>query len=91
MTTKQLILNDGTTYNGSDCGYADGFLWCNIQDHRLSDVVITFLNPENTCHIVYQDPVEMLEYDGFTEVVVMLNNERGCAICLTKPTETGAV
>ena len=91
MTGRRIKLHNGATYEDSTCGYADGFLWCYIQNHTLQEVVSTFFDSTATCEIVFEYGEKADTYEGFTFVRFMQPSETGCEICLTKQANIGGV
>ena len=77
-------MNNGVTYENSSCGYSDGFLWCYIVGHTLSEVAITFIDPTATDVIIFEYGEMSDTYEGYTFVRFMQSSENGCDICLTK-------
>lgn len=86
---QKITMNDGTVFDNSGCGYSEGFLWCYLTGYALQDVAGTFFNADATGHIVYEYPLETIEYDGYTSVKAMMATEKGCSICLCKNTTGG--
>lgn len=81
---KQIRMADGTVYENADCGYADGFLWCYLPGADLAGVAGVFLNAAATRHIVFQYGGMSAEYDGFTSVRILRQDEDCCRVCLEK-------
>ena len=79
---RRIILKDGTTFEDSGCGYADGFLWCYITGLTLQDVVQTMMNPEKTVKIVYEYGEMSDTYEGFTNMFLIRQSETGCDVCM---------
>ena len=85
MSGTKIKLHDGTTYEDSTCGYADGFLWCYINGLSMAQVANKFFDPAATDQIVFEYGEMSDTYEGFTFVRFMQATETGCSICLTKP------
>lgn len=86
MTGRRIKLNNGTVYEGGECGYADGFLWCFIKDRSIQDVALVFLDEEATRVIEFEYGTMKDVYTGFTSVFSFQTQDPGCAVCMTKPT-----
>ena len=84
MTGVRVILHDGTVYDGSTCGYAEGFLWCYIVGFSLAEVSSEFFNTAATDEIVFEYGEMSVTYEDFTVVQFMQATEAGCNICLVK-------
>ena len=84
MTGVRVCLHDGTVYDGSTCGYAEGFLWCYIVGFSLAEVSSEFFNTAATDEIVFEYGEMSVTYEDFTVVQFMQATEAGCNICLTK-------
>lgn len=84
MTGVRVKLHDGTVYEGSTCGYSEGFLWCYIVGLSMADVASEFFNTAATDLIVFEYGEMSTTYEDFTNVRFMQATETGCSICLTK-------
>lgn len=87
MTGRRIRMNDGTVYEGSECGYADGFLWCFITGHTLAETAPEFLKAAATERIVFEYGEMTDTYDGYTEIQTMISTADGCNICLKQPAQ----
>ena len=85
MGERKIFLNNGTVFDNSNCGLADGYLWCWIKGSTLEEVVPLFFNPENTKTIKYQIGTTFASYIGYTSVRFTRRDSDGCSICMTKP------
>lgn len=85
-TGRRVILADGTTYEGAECGLAGGFLWIYIhEDLNLQDVATVFFNPGKTARILFEYGEMASSYDDMTQVTHLMKQSDGeIAICLTK-------
>ena len=75
MADTQLILKDGTTYNDSDCGYADRRIWCWIKNATFAQVFADFSDPEKTAEIRRVSGYSTTVYSGFTDMDVIRKTE----------------
>lgn len=82
---RKLILNDGTILEGSEAGYADGFLWLYITGMSLQDAAIMAFNPEKTRKITFQYENMQEIYEGFTVCTNLHIDQDGLvSVCLKK-------
>lgn len=82
---RKLILNDGTILEGSEAGYADGFLWLYITGMSLQDAAIMAFNPEKTRKIAFWYENMHDDYEGFTECVnLSISHDGNVSVCLKK-------
>lgn len=87
MTTgRRIKLNNGVVYEDGKCGYADGFLWCYIEDQSIQDIALVFLDKEATKRIEFEYGTMKDTYIGFTEVFSFQTQDSGCSVCMTRPT-----
>lgn len=81
---RRLILNDGTVWEGSECGWAQGFLWLFLHGIGIEEAEPVIRNPEATEKIVFEYGEMRDEYDGYTRVKVIQEEDYGCSVCLTR-------
>lgn len=65
---RKIILNDGTVYEDSDVGFADGVIWCFIKNKTIVDVFHDFSDPAKIEKIVYEYGEDQKVYEGFTHL-----------------------
>ena len=63
---RELIMNDGTVYSDSECGYADHQLWCYVKNSNLTDVFAVFSDSSKTEKIIFRYGSTEEIYTGFT-------------------------
>lgn len=81
---RRLIMNDGTVWDESECGYADGFLWLFLHDVETEEAETVVRNPEATKKIIFEYGEMQDEYTGFSNVQIIRDEAYGCSVCLTK-------
>lgn len=86
MPGRKLILNDGTILEGSEAGYADGFLWLYLVGLSIQQAAAIAFNPDKTRKIIFQYDTMQDTYDGFTDCVDIHMNYDGSqvAVCMKK-------
>ena len=82
---RRLRMNDGTVWEGSECGYAQGFLWLFLHGIGIPEAEPVVRNPEATGKIIFEYGEMRDEYDGYTEVKRILEEADGCSVCLGRP------
>ena len=89
MEGRQLILNDGTTIDGGEAGYADGFLWMWFGGMTLQEAAALVFDPVKTEKIIFQYGEMQDTYDGFTSCrSISINTDGRISVCMTR--EVGA-
>ena len=83
-TGRRIILADGTIYEDSNAGYADGSLWLYLTGVSMIDAWPGVADPEKTAEIVYEFGEESITYDGYTSIQILMATENGCKACLRK-------
>ena len=83
-TGRRIIMNDGTTWEDSECGYADGFLWLYLHGVQLSDAFPIVNDPNATKKIIFEYGEMSDKYTGFKKLQTIRNEDYGCSVCLTK-------
>lgn len=81
---RRLIMNDGTVWEGSECGLAQGFLWLFLHEIGTAEAEPVIRKPEATGKIVFEYGEMKDEYIGFTTVNVIREEDYGCSVCLSK-------
>lgn len=67
MDGRSLILADGTTYPGGECGYADGVLWCYLPAGTdVAKVFADFTDPAKTARITFDYTLKAVTYEHQT-------------------------
>lgn len=87
MDGRRLILNDGTTLERGEAGYAEGFLWCYIPNFTMQQAASLFLDSDKTEKIIFQYGDMQDEYDGFTNCVSISTAGTTVSVCMTKGAE----
>ena len=82
---RRIRMNDGTVWEDCECGYAQGFLWLFLHGIGIREAEPVVRNPEATKKIVFEYGEMRDEYDGYTEVKVILEEADGCSVCLSRP------
>jgi hypothetical protein len=83
-TGQRLILNDGTTLENAEAGYANGVLWCYVPGITTQQAAALFFDPAKTQKIIFQYGEMQNVYEGFTVVTAMLQDEDQVSIGLRK-------
>ena len=81
---RRIRMNDGTVWEGSECGYAQGFLWLFLHGIGIREAGPVVLDPEATEKIVFEYGEMQDEYNGYTCVKVIRDDDDGCSVCLTR-------
>lgn len=78
MNGRYTELADGTKYQGAECGYSEGVLWCFIPGGAdFLQVFQDFANPEKTSRIEFHYGEMTDEYTGFTDFRGAMKNLDG--------------
>ena len=83
-TGRRIIMNNGTTWEDSECGYADGFLWLFLHGVTLQEAYQVVTNPDATEKIIFEYGEMSDEYSGYNNLQIIRNEDFGCSACLTK-------
>lgn len=83
---RRIVLADGTVFEDSDAGYADGVLWCNInvKDMSFNQVAEIFSDEEKTKKIRYEYGAMNDEYRRFVVVYTIILRDYGYDVALMK-------
>lgn len=83
-TGRRIIMNDGTTWEDSECGCADGFLWLRLHGVQMQDAFPVVSDPNATKKIIFEYGEMSDKYTGYKTLQIIRNEEFGCSVCLTK-------
>lgn len=75
MVGTKLVLKDGTTYEDSECGYADRRLWCWLNNTTFVKAFADFSDPSKTSEIHWFHGSNETIYTGFTDIDVIRRTE----------------
>ena len=81
---RRLIMNDGTIWEGSECGYAQGFLWLFLHGIGIREAEPVIRDPEATKRIIFEYGEMRDEYTGYITVKVIREEDYGCSVCLSR-------
>lgn len=83
---RRIILADGTVFEGSEAGYADGVLWCYIKSGSMTfpEIATVFSDEEKTKKIRYEYGEMNDEYKKFVVIYTILVREYGYDVALRK-------
>ena len=85
MEGRRIILNDGTTLEGGEAGYSQGFLWLWFHDMTMMQAFMLFLDPEKTARIVFQYGEMEDTYEGFTNCInINIDVDGRLSVCMTR-------
>lgn len=87
MSDSYLMLADGTTYDHSECGYAEGVLWCYLPpDTDMSKAFSDFIDTAKTEKITWHVGTTDFEYEGFNEFMGISKTpyDKRVQICIRK-------
>lgn len=69
MSGRYLVLADNTTYDGGECGYAEGVLWCYLPPGTdMKQAFLDFSDTTKTERIVFHYGEMQSEYEHFTDM-----------------------
>ena len=88
---RRLILADGTVLDKSECGYADGRLWCFLKNISIDEAFQIFSDPEKTRTIIFEygmgPEIAKTEYNGYISIVTIVKRELTVDVCLMRGDE----
>lgn len=85
MNGRRIVLNDGTTIEGGEAGYSQGFLWVWFTGYTLQQAALMFFDTSKTSKIVFQYGEMESVYDGFTTVTNLgIDVDQQVSVCLTR-------
>ena len=87
MEGLRLILNDGTIIENGRAGYSEGSLWLYLPGMNMMEAAMTVLDTEKTEEITFQYGEEEKSYEGFTNCIRLISNEREIAVCMVRGDE----
>ena len=84
---RRLILNDGTTIENGEAGFAEGFLWLRLPGYTMQQAASIFFDSSKTERIVFEYGEMTDTYDGFTVCVnINVNIDGMASVCLVRGT-----
>ena len=85
MEGRRIILNDGTTLEGGEAGYSQGFLWIYLHGYTMMQAAMLFFDPEKTARIVFQYGEMENTYEGFTNCInINIDVDGRLSVCMTR-------
>lgn len=84
MEGRRVVMADGTELADAEIGYANGHIWCYLQNITLPMAYDLFSDPQKTGTLVF-DYGEMQDvYEGFTQMNTIKITEDGVDVRLDK-------
>lgn len=84
MNGRRLKFANGITWEGTECGCADGVLWLFLYGVTLMQALPVITNPEATREITFEYGEMSDTYTGYTHLTAITEDGTGCQAALTK-------
>ena len=88
---RKITLNDGTEFEGSNCGLASGVVWCYLENTTFHQALAAFDDPEKTAKIDFFYGEMVSSYEGYTKIIVITveDSENRVNVALVRPASQG--
>ena len=86
-TGRRLMLNDGTTIENGEAGFASGYLWLWVPGMTLPEAAALFLDPGKTEKIVFEYGDMEDTYEGYTMCTHLSTTDGTLSVCMKKGAE----
>ena len=81
---RRLILNDGTTLERGEAGFAEGFLWCYIPNFTMQQAASLFFDASKTSRIEFDYGDMKDTYEGYTTCTRLLDEGDRVSVCMVR-------
>lgn len=77
MDGRAIILADGTKLPGSECGLAEGVLWCFVDGLTMMQAFSLLADPNKTQVITFQYGEMQDTFEGYTQLIAAILAQDG--------------